>query len=56
MLRVDRQLVLVQGGAPFLGSPRTTASYRTVPLPRVIVTALAAHLAAFPALGQQVEC
>ena len=56
MLRVDRQLVLVQGRAPFLGPPKTTASYRTVPLPRVVVAAVAAHLAAFPALAQQVEC
>jgi integrase len=46
-LRVDRQLV---GPRPFtLAPPKTKASYRTVPLPQVVVDALAAHLAEFPA-------
>lgn len=46
---VDRQLVTVQGEAPTLGPPETRASNRTIPLPQVVVDALAAHLAAFPA-------
>ena len=46
---VDRQLVTVQGQAPCLGPPKTRASNRTIPLPQVVVDALAAHLAEFPA-------
>ena len=49
VLTVDRQLVTVQGQAPTLGPPKTRASNRTIPLPQVVVDALAAHLAAFPA-------
>lgn len=48
-LRVDRQLVLLPGDEPYIAPPKTPASYRTVPLPQVVVDALAAHLAAFPA-------
>lgn len=47
-LKVDRQLVLLPGGPPDFGPPKTQASYRTVPLPAVVVDALAAHLAAYP--------
>ncbi|MGV0732854.1 tyrosine-type recombinase/integrase [Mycolicibacter sinensis] len=46
---VDRQLVTVQGKAPEFGPPKTQASNRVIPLPQVVVDALAAHLAAFPA-------
>jgi integrase len=46
---VDRQLVTLQGKAPAFGPPKTRASNRTIPLPQVVVDALAAHLAAFPA-------
>ncbi|WP_084021660.1 tyrosine-type recombinase/integrase [Mycobacterium avium] len=46
---VDRQLVTLQGKAPTFGPPKTSASNRTIPLPQVVVDALAAHLAAFPA-------
>jgi integrase len=46
---VDRQLVTVQGHPPTLGPTKTQASNRTIPLPQVVVDALAAHLAAFPA-------
>jgi integrase len=46
---VDRQLVTVQGQAPSMGPPKTRASNRTIPLPQVVVDALAAHLAEFPA-------
>jgi integrase len=45
---VNRQLVYL-GGEPVFGPPKTQASYRTIPLPEVVVEALAAHLAAFPA-------
>lgn len=48
-LRVEQQLVLLPGGGPFLAPPKTAASRRTVPLPQVVVDALAGHLAAFPA-------
>lgn len=53
-LRIDRQLVTVPGRAPFLGPPKTTASHRTIPLPQVVVDALAAHLAAFSTSAQTV--
>lgn len=46
---VDRQLVTLQGQAPTFGPTKTRASNRTIPLPQVVVDALAAHLAAFPA-------
>ena len=49
IVTVDRQLVTVQGQAPELAPPKTQASNRTIPLPQVVVDALAAHLAAFPA-------
>lgn len=48
-LRVEQQLVLLPGAPPQIAPPKTAASYRTVPLPQVVVDALAAHLAAFPA-------
>ncbi len=44
---VDRQLVLMPGRAPFHAPPKTSASYRTVPLPQVVAEALAEHLRAF---------
>jgi integrase len=49
VLTVDRQLVTVQGQGSSLAPPKTRASNRTIPLPHVVVDALAAHLAAFPA-------
>lgn len=49
MVVVDRQLVTVQGQSPELAPPKTQASNRAIPLPEVVVEALAAHLAAFPA-------
>lgn len=53
-LRVDRQLVTVPGRAPFLGPPKTTASHRTIPLPQVVLDALAAHVAAYAPTAQTV--
>lgn len=47
-LTVDQQLVLLVGQAPKLAPPKTTASYRTIPLPGVVVDELAAHLATYP--------
>lgn len=54
IVRVDRQLVTITGHAPFLGPPKRKASRREIPLPRVGVEALAAHLAAFPPVEQEV--
>lgn len=47
-LRVDRQVLLLKQTPPYLGPPKTDASYRTIPLPDVVGRALAAHLAEFP--------
>jgi integrase len=47
---VDRQLVTISGQPPFPAPPKTAASVRSIPLPTVLVDALAAHLAAFPPL------
>jgi integrase len=44
-LRVDRQLVRTRGTGVELGPLKTSASYRTIPLPRTVSDALAAHLA-----------
>jgi len=48
-LKVDRQLVLLAREKPRHGPPKTTASYRTIPLPQVVVEALSEHLRLFPA-------
>lgn len=45
---VDRQLVKLPREPARLGPPKAKSSVRTVPLPQVVVDALAAHLAAFP--------
>lgn len=47
-MTVDRQLVKLANEPARLGLPRTKASVRTVPLPLVVVDALAAHLAQLP--------
>jgi len=47
-LVVDRQLVLLPDRAPYLAPPKTASSVRTIPLPEVVLTALAAHIAEFP--------
>ncbi|MDP9220056.1 MAG: site-specific integrase, partial [Actinomycetota bacterium] len=44
-----RQLITLAGREPYLAPPKTQASVRVVPLPQVVVDALAAHLTAFPA-------
>lgn len=47
-LVVDQQLVTLANKPPTLGPPKTRSSVRTIPLPQVVVDAIAAHLAAYP--------
>lgn len=47
-VRVDRQMSVVNGQAPVFGPPKTEASVRDIPLPKVVVEALAEHLSEFP--------
>jgi integrase len=53
-LEVRQQLVTMPGKPAYLAPPKTPSSYRTVPLPQVVVDALAAHLAAFPAVPVEI--
>ena len=46
-VRVDRQLLGVKGGTLEWGPPKSSAGFRTIPLPSVVTDALAAHLAEF---------
>lgn len=48
-LTVDGQLTLMPGAPPYLAPPKTPASYRTVPLADIVLDALAAHVADYPA-------
>jgi integrase len=48
---VDRQLVQIAGRPPTFGSPKTDASFRSIPLPQAVVDVLAEHLARYPASG-----
>jgi integrase len=48
-VRVDRQLLSARRGVPEFGPPKSRAGVRTVPMPDVVATALAAHLARFRA-------
>lgn len=41
----------ISGRVPSFGPPKTPASVRVIPLPTVVVEALAAHLATFPTEG-----
>jgi integrase len=47
-LTVDRQLVSMPRKSPYLAPPKTAASYRTIPLPRMVVEALSEHVRLFP--------
>jgi integrase len=47
-LRVDQQVILLPHREAFLAPPKTTASHRTIPLPQVVVEALAEHLRRYP--------
>ena len=53
-LEVRQQLVTMPGQGSYLAPPKTPASYRTIPLPQVVVDALAAHLATFPAVPVEI--
>lgn len=44
-ITIDRQLVTLAGGQTAFAPPKTEASVRTIPLPRVVVAALNDHLA-----------
>jgi integrase len=46
-VRVDRQLISARGGVPEFGPPKSKAGFRTVPMPEVVSTTLAAHLARY---------
>jgi integrase len=48
-VRIDRQLSSVKGHTPVLAPPKTARSVRTIPVGDVVIEALSAHLAAFPA-------
>jgi integrase len=50
-LKIDRQLVTMPDRAPYLAPPKTQASVRVVPLPQVVIDALAAHLMQWPTDG-----
>lgn len=52
---VRHQLVGPDEGEPFIGEPKTHESYRTVPLAKPAVDALAAHLAAYRPKGVVLE-
>jgi integrase len=43
-VRVDRQLVSATRGVPEFGPPKSKAGFRTVPMPEVVASTLAAHL------------
>jgi integrase len=46
-VRFDRQLVSARGGVPEFGPPKSRAGFRTVPMPEVVGSALAEHLARY---------
>ena len=48
LITVDRQLILSGSSPPEFGPPKTAASVRTVPLPKVVGESLAAHLERWP--------
>jgi integrase len=46
-VRIEQQLILLPGRPPYLAPPKTAASHRTIPLPKVVIDALAEHLGRF---------
>ncbi|MFN0090314.1 MAG: tyrosine-type recombinase/integrase [Acidimicrobiales bacterium] len=46
-VRIDRQMLTPARGTPRFGPPKTPASVRTVPLPRIVGDRMAAHLTVF---------
>ena len=53
VVHIEQQLVLLPHRRPYLAPPKTPASHRTIPLPDVVISAVAAHLATFPPNDQQ---
>ncbi len=53
-LRVEQQLKTVPGQAPFLAPPKTRKSRRLIPISKLLVDRLAAHLKAFPAVEVEI--
>lgn len=47
IVTIDRQLVTKAGGETEFALPKTKASIRTIPLPRVVISALNAHIAKY---------
>jgi integrase len=47
-IRVEQQLISLQGRAPYAAPPKTAASYRTVPVPQLVIDALAEHMTNHP--------
>jgi len=47
VVKVQQQLITIQGRVPYLGPPKTEASVRTIPLPLIVVDSVAAHLAEY---------
>jgi integrase len=47
VVRIDQQLILLPGRPPYLAPPKTSASHRSIPMPNVVVSALAEHLGKF---------
>ncbi len=54
-VRVEQQLITPDKGVPYLGTPKTHESYRTVPLAKAAMAALTAHLDEHPATRVEVE-
>ncbi|MFH8587368.1 tyrosine-type recombinase/integrase [Streptomyces celluloflavus] len=54
-VHVRQQAITPETGEPYLGEPKTHESYRTVPLAKAAVDALAAHLERYPAVETEIE-
>jgi integrase len=54
-LHVTHQLEVLPGRPPRLTPPKSKAGDRTIPLPTIVVDALAAHLAQFPATAVDLD-
>jgi integrase len=51
-VRVEQQLVTLPKQQPCLGPPKSEASFRTVPMPDIVIEALAEHVKRFPPAGE----